>query len=94
MFRLQMFQYMDMTRHAHVLKCLPDDGYLYPRNVANFTFWLHDILISSATQRNGSNFLKKGNYQISPQKFNDASSVYTIEACTECPTRFRTRQWR
>jgi hypothetical protein len=25
------------TRHVHVLKCLPDDGYLSPKHVANFT---------------------------------------------------------
>jgi len=34
MFRLQVtiirqtFKYMDMTCSVHVLKCLPDDGYL------------------------------------------------------------------
>jgi len=60
MFRVQVtiirqtFQYTDMTCHVHVLK------YLKPKHVATLHYWiyfvfgLNDILVSTATQRDGS----------------------------------------
>jgi len=38
MFQLQVFQYVNMTCHVRVLKCLPDDGYLYPKHVATLHY--------------------------------------------------------
>jgi len=53
MFQLQVFQYVNMTCHVRVLKCLPDDGYLYPKHVATLHYWIYCYV---STERNFSEY--------------------------------------